>query len=329
MAAGPDPVATASPSGKPLVIQTETLDPTAQAWLAERVHLEVCPHDDARLLDLLPNAHGLVVRTYTRVNESMLNLAPNLKVVGRAGVALENIDIPACRARGIEVVHTPAANTQAVVEFVLCLLLDALRPRVFLDGPLEGKAWHDARNDLQGECHLADLDVGILGFGRIGSRVGKVLSALGCTVRYHDIQAIPADARHGCQPVSLEELQATSQVLTVHIDWREGNHHFVNKDFLAKLRPDCIVVNTSRGLAIDPAALAAWLHAHPKARALLDVHDPHEPLDPSYPLLGVPNAHLAPHIAAATAPARLNMSWVVQDVVAVLEGKQPRYRAPG
>ena len=316
------------PGDRPLVIQTETLEPQAQTWLAERARLEVCAYDDSRLLELLPDAEGLVVRTYTRVNRSMLDLAPKLKVVGRAGVALENIDIAACRARGVEVVHTPAANTQAVVEFVLCLLLDALRPRVFLDGPLEGEAWHAARRDLQGECHLADLDVGILGFGRIGSRVGCALSALGCRVRYHDIVEIPPEGRHGCEPVSLDELQRSSQVLSVHIDWREGNHHFVNADFLDALRPDCIVVNTSRGLAIDPGALARWLAANPKARALLDVHDPHEPLDAGYPLLGVPNAHLAPHIAAATSPARLNMSWVVQGVVAVLEGREPRYRAP-
>lgn len=313
---------------KPLVIQTETLDPTAQAWLRERVDLRVCPYDDPGFMDLLPQADGLVVRTYTRINRALLDRAPNLKVVGRAGVALENIDIPACRARGIEVVHTPAANTQAVVEFVLCLLLDALRPRVFLDGPLEGRDWHDARNDLQGDCHLSDLDVGILGFGRIGSRVGTVLTALGCTVRYHDIKGIPADERHGCEPVSLEELQKTSQVLTIHIDWRDGNHHFVDAGFLSTLRPDTIVVNTSRGLAIDPTALADWLQANPKARALLDVHDPHEPLDAGYPLLGLPNAHLAPHIAAATAPARLNMSWVVRDVVAVLKGETPKWPAP-
>ncbi len=312
----------------PLVIQTETLDPTAQAWLRERVRLEVCPHDGPGLLELLPQAQGLVVRTYTRVDEALLDRAPNLKVVGRAGVALENIDIPACRARGVEVVHTPEANTQAVVEFVLCLLLDALRPRVGLGGPLEGQAWHDARNELQGDGHLSDLSIGILGFGRIGSRVGKVLRALGCTVRYHDIKNMPESERHGCEPVSLEELQRTSQVLTIHIDWSAGNHHLVNSGFLGTLRPDAIIVNTSRGLAIDPQALADWLRANPKARALLDVHDPHEPLDTGYPLLGVPNAHLAPHIAAATAPARLNMSWVVRDVVAVLEGKEPRWPAP-
>ncbi len=313
---------------RPLVIQTETLDPTAQAWLRDRVDLRVCSHEDPEFLDLLSQADALVVRTYTRVNQDMLDKAPNLKVVGRAGVALENIDIPACRSRDVEVVHTPAANTQAVVEFVLCLLLDALRPRVFLDGPLDGQAWHDARNELQGDCHLSDLAVGVLGFGRIGSRVGKVLTALGCTVRFHDIKHVPEDQRHGCESVSLEELKKTSQVLTIHVDWNAGNHHLINAGFLGTLRDDCIIVNTSRGLAIDPQALADWLKANPRARALLDVHDPHEPLDPGYPLLGLPNAHLAPHIAAATAPARLNMSWVVRDVVAVLEGRTAEHPAP-
>ncbi|MFI4892160.1 MAG: NAD(P)-dependent oxidoreductase [Phycisphaerales bacterium JB058] len=311
-----------------MVIQTETLDAAAQAWLRERADLRVCPHDSEAFFDILPRASGLVVRTYTRVDRSLLERAPNLKVVGRAGVALENIDIAACRARGVEVVHTPAANTQAVVEFVLCLLLDALRPRVFLDGPLEGQAWHEARNELQGDCHLSDLDVGILGFGRIGSRVGKALAALGSTVRFHDIKHVPEAQRHGCESVSLEELQKASQVLTIHVDWNAGNHHLVNAGFLGTLRDDCIIVNTSRGLAIDPEALADWLRANPKARALLDVHDPHEPLDAGYPLLGLPNAHLAPHIAAATAPARLNMSWVVRDVVAVLEGRPPQHPAP-
>src|SRR6056297_3341656 len=170
----PDTLApTENTPSPPMVIQTETLDASAQAWLRERADLRVCPYDSEAFFDILPRASGLVVRTYTRVDRSLLERAPNLRVVGRAGVALENIDIAACRARGVEVVHTPAANTQAVVEFVLCLLLDALRPRVFLDGPLEGQAWHDARNELQGDCHLSDLDVGILGFGRIGSRVGK------------------------------------------------------------------------------------------------------------------------------------------------------------
>lgn len=315
-------------SDGPLVIQTETLDPVAQAWLAERVRLEVCAPEEPRFAMLLAQAQGLVVRTYTRVDAALLERAPNLRVVGRAGVALENIDLAACRSRGVEVVHTPAANTQSVVEFVLAMLFDALRPRAYLEAPLVGQAWHQARQTLQAPHELAGLDVGVLGFGRIGSRVGRVLHALGCTVRYHDIRPIPPQERWGCVPVSLQELQAQSRVLSVHVDWRAENHHLIDESFLAALRPDCILVNTSRGLAVDPHALAAWLRANPQALALLDVHDPYEPVGPDHPLLGLPNARLTPHIAAATAPARLNMSWVVRDVVAVLEGRPPENPAP-
>ena len=106
-------------SPRPLVIQTEDLDPEPAAWLAERCELVVCPAGDtARFRPLLARAQGLVVRTYTQVNPALLEQAPNLKVVGRAGVGLENIDLAACRARGVRVVHTPGANTRAVVELV-------------------------------------------------------------------------------------------------------------------------------------------------------------------------------------------------------------------
>lgn len=312
----------------PLVIQTEELEPEAQAWLRRHATLEICPHDDPRLPTLLADAQGLVVRTYTQVGPRLLDSAPALRVVGRAGVALENIDVPACRARGVEVVHTPEANTQAVVEFTLAMLLDARRPRVFLDEPLVGDAWHRARRDLQADDHVADLPVGILGFGRIGRRVGRALAALGCSVLYHDLADVPESDRYGCAPATLDDLVDHARVLSIHVDFRESNRHMIDAGFLARLREDAILINTARGLVVEPFALAAWLRAHPGAQALLDVHDPHEPIGPDYPLLGVPNAHLAPHIAAATKPARLNMSWVVRDVVAVLEGREPAHRAP-
>src|SRR6266850_4938883 len=118
-----------------IVIQTEHLSPDAAAWLGERCRLVVCAHDDPKFADILAEAAGLVVRTYTIVDDQLLDRALKLRVVGRAGVGLDNIDVPACRKRGIEVVHTPDANTQAVVEFVICLLSDALRPRITLEHP--------------------------------------------------------------------------------------------------------------------------------------------------------------------------------------------------
>jgi len=318
----------AAGAGRPLVLQCEDLEPQAERWLADRVRLVRCGRDDPRFAGLLADARGLVVRTYTRVDAALLEGAPKLRVVGRGGVALENIDLSACAARGVRVVHTPEANTQAVVEFVLALLLDGLRPRVVLDGPLTGEAWHAARRELQADRQLADMTVGVLGFGRIGSRVGRALRALGCPVLCHDLRALPEAERHGCEPVAdVRELFSRCDAVTLHVDWRRENHHLVGAELLELLGGGGVLVNTSRGLVVDPAAVAGWLGRNPGAMALLDVHDPYEPMDAGYPLLGVENAFLTPHIAAATAAARLGMSWVVRDVVAVLEGAEPRWPA--
>src|SRR5690348_859540 len=122
----------------PLVIQTEHLDPEAAAWLADRCELAVCPSEDEPRFSQLPSrAAGLVIRTYTQVNESLLARAPHLRVVARAGVGLDNVDAAACRARGVTVLSTPDANTRAVVEYVTALMLDALRPRPSVDGALD------------------------------------------------------------------------------------------------------------------------------------------------------------------------------------------------
>ena len=129
------PAEVSPPDGAPTVVVTETLDDEPARWLAERVNLVRCSHENAAELNrLLTIAEGLVVRTYTQVNDTMLSRAPKLKVVGRAGVGLDNIDLVACRTRGVQVVFTPDANTQAVVEYVLGLMLDALRPRYTLPG---------------------------------------------------------------------------------------------------------------------------------------------------------------------------------------------------
>src|SRR5689334_3893857 len=152
-----------------VVIQTEDLDPEPAAWMAERTEYVVCPFDDEpRFGDLLKGAEGLVVRTYTQVNRELLGRAPKLRVVGRAGVALENIDVGACRARGVEVVHAPEANTRAVVEYVSALIADATRPRMYMERAVPAPEWHRIRREFLGTRELNEMTIGIWGFGRIG-----------------------------------------------------------------------------------------------------------------------------------------------------------------
>lgn len=313
--------------GRPLVIQTEHLDPACAAWLAERCDLHQCaPEETARFERLLADAAALVIRTYTRVDEELLARAPRLRVVGRAGVGLDNVDIHACDARGVTVVHTPDANTVAVVEYVWALILDALRPRPSVSAPLELGAWKALRQRSIAAHQLSDVTLGLLGFGRVGQRMARVAAAFDVRVLYHDLLEIPEDRRCGASPVSLETLLRESDVLSLHVDGRPSNRHFIDPARLALCRPGVLLVNASRGFVIDDHALASFLRAHEDATAVLDVHEP-EPFDATCPLPGLPNVRLLPHLGAATATAHRNMSWVVRDVWRVLSGEAPEFGA--
>ena len=329
-AADRDSIADMEPSSsheRPLVVRTEHLDSGAEAWLEERcrvVHAEV---DSAEFAALAPEIRGLVVRTYTQVDPALLDRLPRLEVVARAGVGLDNIDVAACRSRGIPVVHTPDANTQAVVEYVTALLCDALRPRLTLQEPVSKERWSEIREEVCGAWQMNELVLGILGFGRIGRRIAQVGGAIGFKTIFHDLLEIPESERHGAEPVSLDALLQDCDVLTVHVDGRDANHGLLDATLLGKMKSDAIILNTSRGFVIDESALAAWLAENPAAVAILDVHA-QEPFTDDDPLLGLSNAHLAPHLASRTTTAMTNMSWVVKDVWRVLEGEAPRHPAP-
>ncbi|TVQ75363.1 MAG: 3-phosphoglycerate dehydrogenase [Phycisphaeraceae bacterium] len=305
-----------------LVLCTEDYDAQCIAWLGERCEVLRCAPTDGSLFDdLAQRAEGLLVRTYTRVDADLLARMPRLRVVGRAGVALENIDALACRERGVAVVHTPNSNTRAVVEFFTAVLMDALRPRVFLDDALEPEDWHAARRELVGEWEANELTLGILGFGRIGSAVARVGEALDMPILYHDLREIAPERWGSAKPVSFERVLAESDVLSVHVDYRASNAGLLGAPEFERMKPGALLINTSRGFVIDAAALATHLRAHPDCRAILDVHDPLEPIPGDYPLLGLPNASLTPHLASGTVKAKRDMSWVVCDLWGVLQGE--------
>lgn len=313
------------------VVLTEHLSDEAAKWLAQHVRLVRCPHEDAAGLKReLADADGLIVRTYTQVNDALLDLAPKLKVAARAGVGLDNIDLDACRRRDVTVIYTPDANTQAVVEYVWALIFDALRPRVDFTGPIEPSVFHDYRARCVGR-QLNTMALGIVGFGRIGRRVAQVAHAIGIRVLYHDLLTrreldLPPD-----QPgefVDPATLYAESDIVTLHVDGRPSNRRMIDAAVLDQLRPTCTLINTARGILIDAPALAAWASKviEKGGRAILDVHDP-EPPPADYALYGLPNVRLLPHLASRTHEAMLNMSWVVRDVVRVLRGEPARYPA--
>ncbi|MEM6506033.1 MAG: NAD(P)-dependent oxidoreductase [Planctomycetota bacterium] len=313
----------------PKVVITETLDQQCAGWLGERCEVVWHPHDQSGIEAHLIDADALVVRTYTEVNDALLDQAPNVKVIGRAGVGLDNFDLQACKQRGVRVVYTPDANTQAVVEYVFGLILDRYRPRTTLQPGTDAQAFHSLRKTEVG-LELADLTLGILGMGRIGKRVATVAHAIGMNVHGCDLLD-EAEIRKPIHHVPFEfvgheRLYEQSHIVTVHVDGRPENKHLINAEALAHLKEDALLINAARGMLVDHTALGAWLEAHPRAAALLDVHDP-EPPAADHPLYSRNNAVLLPHLASRTDTALRNMSWVVRDVAAVLEGREPTYAA--
>lgn len=310
----------------PLVIVTEPLAPRPLAWLRERTEvIEASPGDEAFEANIA-RADALVVRTYTLINEGLLDRAPNVRVIGRAGVALDNFDLPECARRNIAVVHALGSNASAVAEYVFAVLFDAIRPRALLDKPLDMAGWNTIRAELIAPRQLEEMTMGVYGLGRIGSRVARIAGAFNMRVIYNDLREIPVAERWGAEPVGVEALLHESDVLTIHTDDRPANRNLIDADKLARCKPDAIILSCARGLIVDSAALAGFLTTNPAATAICDVHEP-EPIPAGYPLLGLPNARLAPHIAAATELAKTNMSWVVRDVVRVLNGEEPEHRA--
>lgn len=309
---------------RPVVVVAETLQPPAMDYLLQ--HATVIESTPARAIEDIDQADGLVVRTYTQVNSELLARAEKLRVVGRAGVALENIDVPACQARGVEVVHTPAANTLAVVDYVTRMLVEMNRKFWPLEGYVPAEEFHTIRKQMHGRF-LADCTLGIIGMGRIGSKVGRIAKAMGMRVLGNDILP-PAelDVEYDIEWVDKETLYAEADIITIHTPVTEQTRQIINTESIAKMKAGVQFINAARGHCVDYPALGQALRNGQVGFAVIDCHDP-EPMPEDYPLFGLDNVILTPHVAACVPKAKFNMSMVVTDVIAVLQGNPPKYPA--
>jgi phosphoglycerate dehydrogenase-like enzyme len=311
-----------------IAVVTEGSDPAPLDWLRQQMHILEIRTSDPKFDSALASADALLVRTYTKVDDALLDRAPKLKVVARGGVGLENIDVPACRRRGVEVVYTPDANTLAVGDYVFGAMLQLLRPWApFSQSAYSSAEFKRVRDTVRGK-QLNELTIGILGMGRVGRRVGHIAAnGFGMRVLYNDLLDVGAKLDFPAEPVEKDRLYREADVLTIHVDMRPGNANLVGASQLALLKQGALVINSSRGEVLDAAALAEALRAGRLIGAALDVFAP-EPPPADFPLLGLKNVLLTPHLASRTYTAMENMSWVVRDIVAVLEGRPPQYPAP-
>ena len=260
------------------VVVTEGSDPRPLEWLRQRAEVVEVKSDDPAFAQQLARADGMVVRTYTKVNQRPARAAPRLKVVGRGGVGLENIDVAACRRRGVEVVYTPDANTLAVGDFVFGAMLQLLRPWAFFrDAAYEPAEFKRVRNTLRGR-QLNELTIGILGMGRVGRRVGHIAAnGFGMRVIYNDLLDVRPHLTFPATAVDKPTLFREADVVTLHVDMRPGNEHLVGRALLALMKPTAILINTSRGEVLDAAALAAAIRGEADRRRGIDVFDPEPP----------------------------------------------------
>jgi D-3-phosphoglycerate dehydrogenase len=312
---------------RPTVLITEGSDPRPLAWLRERADVIEMPTSAPDFDQALARADGLIVRTYTRVNGQLLAKAPRLKVVGRGGVGLENIDVAACRARGVEVVYTPDANSIAVGDYVFGVMIQLIRPFArFKERAYGSDEFKKVRTSQRGR-QLDELTLGVLGMGRVGKRVGAIAAnGFGMRVIYNDLLEMPP-LSFAATSVDKATLFREADVLTIHVDMRPGNRHLVGAKEIGSMKRGAVLINASRGEVLDAYALADAIRTAHLSGAALDVFDPEPPIA-DYPLLGFENVILTPHMASRTTIAIENMGWVVKDIAAVLAGQKPQFPAP-
>ena len=270
-------------------------------------------------------ADALIIRTGGIVDAALMDRGTDLKVVGRHGVGYDAIDVEAATARGIQVVYTPGANTQSVVEHVFALMIGLSKHFTRMHAAVN-EYRHDDRTKWTGR-DLFGRSLGIIGFGRIGKRVGE-LARVGfhMNVVYNDIVPIPeeAETRAGARRASFEDVLKTSEYVTLHVPLDKSTHHMIDRRALALMRPDAILINACRGPVVNEADVAEALEAGKLWGFGADVFE-QEPPPPGHPLIGRDDVLLTPHSAAQTIESLSNMSrGVAEEVLSVLGGRLPK-----
>lgn len=258
--------------------------------------------------EALEKAAGLIVRSATRVDADVLDRAPGLRVVGRAGVGVDNIDVTAATQRGVAVMNAPGGNTISAAELTMALLLSVARRVTEADRTIRDGKWERSR--LQG-VELRGKTLGVIGAGRIGWEVAERCRAFGMDVIVYD-PYLPADRVDELRPhlVTLDQLIEGADVISLHVPLNAETKGLIDADALRRMKKGAFVLNASRGGVVDETALAHALGDGLIAGAGLDVFET-EPLPPDSPLLTAPNLVLTPHLGASTKEAQVQVALEV------------------
>jgi D-3-phosphoglycerate dehydrogenase len=267
------------------------------------LHVDSRPNiSGEELEDLVASYNVLVVRGRTKVTARIIERGvPALKIVGRAGVGLDNVDLEAAAKHGVKVLNTPEAPTNSVAELVIGLMIAVARKITWSDRVMRMGRWpkHEAMGvELHGKT------LGVVGYGRIGRRVAEIAYAIGMRILAYDIIPIPHEvlARTETKLTTLEEVLESSDIITLHIPLTPETRHFIDREKLAMMKKTAILVNASRGEVVDEEALYEVLAEGRLAGAGLDVFQREPPTGSR--LLSLDNVVVTPHIGAQTMEAQ-------------------------
>jgi D-3-phosphoglycerate dehydrogenase len=288
-------------SARPVVLIAEKLAPSVIDVFGDEVEVRhVDGTDRSALLSAVADADALLVRSATKVDAEVFAATTKLKVVARAGVGLDNVEVPAATARGVLVVNAPTSNIVSAAEHAVALLLSLARRIPAADSSLQGGEWK--RSSFSG-VEISGKTVGVVGLGKIGQLFAQRLAAFGTELVAYDPYISPARAAQlGIELLDLDELLARADVISIHLPKTPETKGLIGADQLAKTKPGVLIVNAARGGLIDEQALADAVRDGQVGGAGVDVFV-EEPTTSS-PLFGLPNVVVTPHLGASTGEAQ-------------------------
>lgn len=275
------------------------------------------------LLKEIGEYDAIIVRSRTKVTPAVFDAGVKLRVVGRAGIGVDNIDLNSAKAHGVRVVNSPLATTVTVAELSLGLMLALVREIPRADSAMKNGKW--LKKELEG-AELFGKTLGVVGFGRIGSAVAERAAAFGMRVIAYDrLKAADTITERGCEPVAWEKLLAESDFVTFHLPLTNETKYMLNAEAFALMKQGVYVVDAARGGIIDEEALLAALESGKVAGAALDVFAAEPPGESA--LVNHPKVICTPHIGAQTVEAQARAGYdIATEVVACLKGEPLRWR---
>ena len=298
----------------PKVLVSDPIDQAGIDILSQVAQVDVNTGLSAEeLVRIIPDYDALMIRSGTQVTKEIIEAGNSLKIIGRAGVGVDNVDVPAATRKGIVVVNSPEGNTIAAAERAIAMMLSMSRHIPEANASVKGGKWE--RNRFIG-VEVYKKTLGIVGLGKIGSHLAAAAKAMGMKLLAYDPFISTERAEQlGCRLVELELLMRESDYITLHIPKTPETLHLINAEVLSKMKPTARIVNCARGGNIDEAALAEAIKEGKIAGAALDVYE-QEPLQADSPLRSVgQNLVLTPHLGASTAEAQVNVAIDVAEQI--------------